>query len=113
MYKYYIKVLRVLDGDTVDVMVDLGFNIFVKKRIRLHGIDAPEVRTRDSVEKAKGFIAKKRLEELFSKHDNKAELVSHGIGKYGRCLGVLFIKSERDSVNDILIHENLVKKWED
>ena len=112
MYKYYIEVTRVIDGDTVDALIDLGFNTYLKKRIRLHGIDTPEIRTKNLAEKEKGYIAKERLEELLNKHDGHAELISYGTGKYGRCLGVLRVKTERDSLNDILLKENLAKKWE-
>jgi len=113
MYKYYIEVTRVIDGDTVDAIIDLGFNTFIKKRIRLHGIDTPEIRTKDLVEKEKGYLAKERLETILAIHQNQAELISHGTGKYGRCLGVIRVKTETDSVNDILLNENLARKWED
>lgn len=64
MFKYNAKVIRVVDGDTVDALVDLGFSTFKKVRIRMMGINAPESRTRDLEEKAKGLAAKIRLEEL-------------------------------------------------
>tara|TARA_R110000823_G_scaffold285222_2_gene403692 strand:+ start:126 stop:464 length:339 start_codon:yes stop_codon:yes gene_type:complete len=112
MYKYYIEVLRVLDGDTVDAMVDLGFKIWTKKRIRFVGIDAPETRTRNLEEKARGIICKNRVIELLEKNDMKAELICHGIGKYGRVLGALRVKSERDTINDILVLEGLATTYE-
>ena len=64
MYEYNAKLDRIIDGDTVDALIDLGFDIWIKKRIRLYGIDAPETRTRDLEEKSLGFAAKERLEEL-------------------------------------------------
>ena len=64
MYKYNAKLIRVIDGDTVDALIDLGFNVWVKKRIRLYGIDTPEVRTRDLIEKSAGIAAMDRLSEL-------------------------------------------------
>ena len=63
-YVYNAKLLRVIDGDTVDALIDLGFDTWVKKRIRLYGIDTPEVRTRDKEEKKKGVAAKERLKEI-------------------------------------------------
>ena len=63
MYEYKAIIRRVVDGDTVDVTLDLGFNILYNSRIRLHGIDAPESRTRDLEEKARGLAAKERVKE--------------------------------------------------
>jgi micrococcal nuclease len=111
MYKYYIDVLRVVDGDTIDAMVDLGFDIRIKKRIRFLEIDAPETRTLDLEEKARGIICKERVIELLNANDNKAELISHGVGKYGRVLGVIRIRSHRETINDILISEGLASKY--
>ena len=91
MYEYNAKLDRVVDGDTVDALIDLGFDVWVKKRIRLHGIDAPESRTRDSEEKIRGLAAKARLQELLEASEGAFKLHSHGVGKYGRCLGTLFI----------------------
>ena len=107
MYKYYIDVLRVLDGDTIDAMVDCGFNIWIKKRIRFMGMDAPETRTRDLEIKKQGFICKDRLVEILEANNMKAELISHGVGKYGRVIGVVRVKSHMDSLNDILVSEGL------
>ena len=64
MYKYNAKLIRVIDGDTVDALIDLGFNVWVKKRIRLYGINAPETRTKDLEEKKAGNAAESRLIEL-------------------------------------------------
>ena len=103
MFKYNATVIRVVDGDTVDAMVDLGFSTFKKVRIRMHGINAPESRTRDLEEKKKGLAAKARLTELLEDADNKFILVSHGVGKFGRCLGDIRINQK--SVNLQLINE--------
>ena len=94
-YSYKIKqILKVIDGDTVDVLVDLGFHISVKKRVRLFGINAPEVRTRDLIEKEKGKLSKAKLEELLKKEhpeeDGVLILKCHGLGKYGRVIGTLY-----------------------
>lgn len=105
MYEYSAKLDRVVDGDTVDAFIDLGFDIWVKKRIRLYGIDAPESRTRDLEEKKRGIAAKNRLIELFNEADGHFVLKSHGIGKYGRCLGEIYINNISTSVNKQLIIE--------
>jgi micrococcal nuclease len=109
MYQYNASLLRVIDGDTIDAMIDLGFSVWVKKRIRLYGIDAPETRTRDLEEKERGLQTKKRLVELLDKSENKFVLRSHGIGKYGRCLGTIVINGT--DVNNLLIEENLAGKY--
>ena len=111
MYTYKIKLDRVIDGDTIDANIDLGFDIFTKKRIRFMGINTPESRTRDLEEKARGLAAKDRLKNLLE-GANMIQLKSHGVGKYGRCLGVLYIdvvdgkeKMTLESVNELLIKE--------
>ena len=109
---YKVELLRVVDGDTVDVMVDLGFRSFTKRRIRLHGIDAPETRTRDLKEKQNGLRCKTRLEEIL-KREGDLTLNSLGVDKYGRSLGVLFQKDGRScaNVNDLLVREGLAKRY--
>lgn len=102
MWEYYAEVLRVVDGDTVDVRVDLGFNVHFKVRVRLHGLNAPESRTRNKEEKIRGLAAKERLEELCK--DGRIVVKSHGVGKFGRCLGELKTLSGRN-INETLISE--------
>lgn len=92
MYEYRCKVLRVVDGDTVDVDIDLGFGVWLKdERVRIMGIDTPESRTRDKVEKVFGLAAKKRLKELLGKDPVLKTQVGKGgedmKGKFGRILG--------------------------
>ena len=99
-YEYKATVLRVVDGDTVDALVDLGFSTHRKIRVRLYGIDAPESRTRDLEEKKRGLAAKARLVEILEELDNKITIKSHGIGKYGRCLGELFYDRVEQSEDD-------------
>ena len=90
MYRYKVDVTRVVDGDTVDVDVDLGFGMTYKKqRVRMVGIDTPESRTRDLEEKFYGKQYKYFLESLLK--DKEVQLVSHDKGKFGRILGELFI----------------------
>jgi len=108
-YFYGAKLLRVVDGDTIDALIDLGFKTFVKNRIRYMGIDTWESRTRDKDEKKKGLAAKARNKELLEQNDGKFLVQSHGLGKYGRLLGEVFIETYDDkteggpfSVNEIL-----------
>lgn len=106
MYEYRVKqVLKVLDGDTIDVEIDLGFDISITKRVRLAGIDTPESRTSDKMEKAFGLESKARLKQLL----DSAELVvirtekPDSTEKFGRVLGWLHIDSSELSVNETLI----------
>jgi len=88
-YYYEVEVLRVVDGDTVDVRIDLGFNVWHKCRVRMVGINAPESRTKDLEEKEKGLAAKEWLKERLD--GTSVELQSQGTGKYGRVLGEFYI----------------------
>jgi len=96
MFEYDGKVKKIVDGDTIDSYIDLGFNVHVDKRIRFMGIDTPESRTRDLVEKRYGLGAKLRLTELLESNGNNFILKSSGTGKFGRVLGELFIPSVDD-----------------
>jgi|TARA_B110000259_G_C13970267_1_gene384405 micrococcal nuclease len=88
--EFHVTVTRIVDGDTVDVDIDLGFSTVLKKqRVRLMGIDTPESRTRDLVEKIFGKASKKHLTKLLSEGD--VTLVSHDKGKFGRILGEMFV----------------------
>ena len=101
---YSCKLVRVVDGDTADAMIDLGFDTWVKKRIRFYGVDCWESRTRDLEEKKKGLAAKEFVKKLLENSDEgKFLLKSHGVGKYGRVLGELFVKGNEQSVNQLLI----------
>ena len=100
---YSCKLVRVVDGDTADAMIDLGFNVWVKNRIRFMGVDAWESRTRNKEEKVKGLAAKAYVKDLLENSDEgKFLLKSHGVGKYGRVLGELFVKGYESSVNELL-----------
>ena len=90
MYRYKVSVTRVVDGDTVDVDIDLGFGMTYKKqRVRMLGIDTPESRTRDLVEKQFGKASKKHLKKLLEMSE-RISLISHDKGKFGRILGELY-----------------------
>ena len=110
-YIYRGKLERVVDGDTIDALIDVGVDIWVKKRIRYKGIDTWESRTRDLAEKEKGLQAKARNKELLMEVSSKSgyfRLKSHGVGKYGRVLGEIFIIDKNEnviSINNQLISE--------
>ena len=103
MYEYNVRILRVVDGDTVDVDIDLGFGmIYKKQRVRLHGIDTPESRTRDKEEKKYGKAAKAHLELLLT---DKVRMLCHDKGKFGRILGDFFIEAEGKLLTEVMIDE--------
>ena len=103
MYKYGAKLIRVVDGDTADVMIDLGFDVWIKSRLRFKGVDTWEKRTRNKEEKAKGLAASAFTKEYLEKNDGKFVVQSYGKGKYGRILAEIFIKGEEKSLNQLLI----------
>lgn len=105
-WRYEAKLLRVVDGDTLDCLLDLGFDTHRKVRVRFYGMNAPESRTRDAEEKVKGKAATARLEEILEADDGNFVIKSHGVGKFGRCLGELFTESLGEvSINQTLIDE--------
>ena len=110
-YIYKAKLDRVVDGDTVDALIDVGFDIWFKKRIRFKGVDTWESRTRNLEEKALGLKAKARTKELLEKVSSKSgyfRIKSYGLGKYGRVLGEIFIMDKDGkqwNVNETLISE--------
>ena len=110
------KIVKVLDGDTIDVLIDLGFDLFKKERVRIAGVDTPEKRTRDLEEKELGIDAtnwlKEKLEGAISGDDDlviRTELVG-GTGKYGRLLGWCYIGDSELSLNEQMITEGYA--WE-
>ena len=100
---YNARLIRVVDGDTADAWIDCGFNISVKKRIRFMGVDTWESRTRNLEEKKLGLKAKAYTREMLERNDGKFTVKSHGVGKYGRLLGEIFIEGEDKSLNQLLI----------
>ena len=110
-YIYKAKLDRVVDGDTVDALIDVGFDIWFKKRIRFKGVDTWESRTRNLEEKALGLKAKARTKELLEKVSSKSgyfRIKSYGLGKYGRVLADVFIMDKEGkqwNINETLISE--------
>ena len=110
------EIVKVLDGDTIDVIIDLGFDLYKKERVRIAGVDTPEKRTRDLEEKALGEDVtnwlKEQLDGAISGEDDlviRTELVG-GMGKYGRLLGWLYIGDETESINERMIQQGYA--WE-
>ena len=104
MYQYKATITRIIDGDTVDCDIDLGFSVtLTRQRIRLHGIDTPESRTRDKVEKKYGLLAKQYLKDLIEKEDSHVliETSKEKRGKFGRILGKL-VNAGGVCVNDLM-----------
>lgn len=117
-YIYRCKLDRVIDGDTVDAMIDVGFNIWIKRRLRFKGMNAWESRTRNLEEKKLGLAAKDRLIELLtevSKNPGFFRIKSYGEGKYGRVLAELFIMDNDGNVlnvNETLIAEGHAHEYD-
>lgn len=111
MYTYKVTLDRVVDGDTADVNIDLGFDCWLhKQRVRFDGIDTPEIRTRDDLEKAAGILAANRVTELL---ENAAEIqltcTSYNKSTFNRIVGKLWVDGK--SVNNILLAEKLAVEW--
>ena len=113
-----IKIDKVLDGDTIDVTIDLGFDLYKKERVRIAGVDTPEKRTRNLEEKALGLDAtnwlKDKLEGAISGDDDlviRTELVG-GTGKYGRLLGWCYIGDSTVSLNEQMIEEGYAHAYD-
>lgn len=110
MYEYAIKeVIKVVDGDTIDVIIDLGFDLTKKERIRLAGIDAPESRTRDPEEKELGLDAKEFLQRRMG-DCSAIKVQTEKDGKYGRMLGWIFCGSV--NINDEMVSRGFAWKYD-
>lgn len=107
LYNYKAKVVKVVDGDTVDVVMELGFDISYSARVRLLGINTPESRTKDLVEKAAGLEAKDFVVQWLEDRDNIVILSTQldGKGKFGRVLGMICDKDTEEVLNETLVKE--------
>jgi micrococcal nuclease len=108
MYQYFVKeVKNVVDGDTIDVIIDLGFDILFSSRVRLAGIDTPESRTTDKVEKALGLESKEYLKKHLK--DAKSVVIKtekmNSTEKFGRILGWIYVNGNTESLNDKMIND--------
>jgi micrococcal nuclease len=108
MFEYYVKqVTNVVDGDTIDVVIDLGFDISFTSRVRLAGIDTPESRTKDKAEKVLGLESKKYLSDRIKAAKNiviRTEKINSS-EKFGRILGWLYLDGESNSINHEMIEK--------
>lgn len=109
MYEYNCEILRVVDGDTVDVSIDLGFDISYKSRVRLYGIDTPESRTRDKDEKARGLMSKEYLMNELSKGQVVIKTHKDKKGKFGRVLGEMYVGDR--NVNMMMVDDYLAVEY--
>ena len=114
MYEYFVKeVKNVVDGDTIDVIIDLGFDILFASRVRLAGIDTPESRTTDKAEKALGIEAKEYLKKQLK--DAKSVVIRtekmDSSEKYGRILGWVYINGESESINNKMINDGYAWRY--
>ena len=108
MYTYSAKLIRVIDGDTVDLEIDLGFDISIRQRLKLYGVDTPDSRSVNSDTKQKGLEAKQRLTELLPRQF-KINTILNKRGKYGRVLGTIFV-NDKETGEEINVNELMVKE---
>ena len=115
MYEYKAIVERVVDGDTIDVIIDLGFKTWKKVRVRMEGINTPESRTRDLEEKKRGLAAKDRLVEILKYNNNECTLKVSGVGKFGRAIASVYVDtlspaSSKSSMTEINVNKQLIEE---
>ena len=111
MYQYKIKkIKRIIDGDTIDIDIDLGFNLTISHRVRLKGINAAETRTKDLEEKAEGIKARLWLEKELARQGEWI-IETHKEDKYGRILGTLYLVGDSVTVNEKMLTEGIVKPY--
>ena len=110
MFEYFCKVTRVVDGDTIAVEVDLGFDIIHRARVRMMGIDTPESRTRNKAEKVLGLASKARLKELLTNRRVRLETSKEGKGKFGRILATVWTSDKKGVEEYVNINEKLIEE---
>jgi micrococcal nuclease len=111
MYQYKIKKIhRIIDGDTIDVAIDVGFHITINQRVRLKGIDAAETRTKDLKEKSEGLMAKEWLEKELSR-EGEWVIETTKEDKYGRILGTLYLVGDPVTVNERMVNDGIAKPY--
>ena len=111
MYHYKIKkITKVIDGDTIDVDIDLGFGITISHRVRLKGIDAAETRTTDAEEKSKGLAAKEWVKKELSR-EGEWIIETTKEDKYGRILGTLYLVGDSVTINERMLNEGIAKPF--
>ena len=113
--EYQCELIKVVDGDTIDCTIDLGFSTWKKIRVRMEGINTPESRTRDKEEKKRGLAAKERLKEILKYNDNKCVLKVSGLGKFGRALASVYVDTlssttPKSSITEINVNKQLIEE---
>lgn len=111
LFHYQAEITRVVDGDTVDAFIDLGFDLHSKQRVRLFGINTPECRTRDKAEKKKGLAAKAFVVAALKKVKNKCVIKTRldEKGKFGRTLGTIYVGQK--NLNSTLVNEGHAERY--
>ena len=115
MYEYKCFTVRVVDGNTIDAEIDLGFNVLVRQRIKLFGIDVPNIKSNDETEKSRAALARNRLIELLGK-EFICQTIMNKRGKAGRILGHVYVidaNGQKLNINDMLIEEGFATKFGD
>ena len=115
MYEYKAIISKVVDGDTIDATIDLGFKTWKKIRVRMEGINTPESRTRDLEEKKLGLAAKARLKEILEYNNYECVLKVSGVGKFGRALASVYVDtlsptSDKTSITEINVNKQLIEE---
>lgn len=111
MYRYKIKkIKRIIDGDTIDIDIDLGFDLTISHRVRLKDIDAAETRTKNLEEKAEGIKAKLWLEKELTR-EGEWIIQTHKEDKYGRILGTLYLVGDPITLNERMLNEGIVEPY--
>ena len=113
MYTYKARLIRVIDGDTVDAEIDLGFGVYMKQRVRLYGINTPDSRSKEQEERERGLASKQRLTEILTR-EFIVETILNKRGKFGRILGILYVEQEdgiRNNINETLVKEGFAKEY--
>lgn len=111
MYQYKIKKInKIIDGDTVDIDIDLGFSLTIKQRVRLKGINTAETKTLNLEEKTKGLVAKEWLKKELSR-EGEWVIETTKEDKYGRILGTLYLVGDPVTVNERMINEGIAKPY--
>ena len=115
MYEYKAIISKVVDGDTIDATIDLGFKTWKKIRVRMEGINTPESRTRDLEEKKLGLATKARLKEILEYNNNECVLKVSGVGKFGRAIASVYVDtlspaSNKSSMTEINVNKQLIEE---
>jgi micrococcal nuclease len=113
MYTYKAKLVRVINGDTLDIEIDLGFDLSIKQRLKLYGVDTPDSRSTDLEIRQKGLDVKQRVIEVLTKEFTVTTILNKR-GKYGRILGKIYVVDEKDNkvcINELLVEEGHASRY--